>query len=249
MTFTSTSRPKRHASSLFHRSPSRPASEHSSEERLGQYPEVFQGTDAVTQNRRVALQRIIEVHDALELKQHFQAATSPTSACSSSSHRQRSGSSSSTSSDACIIDFSDLPFPDAEVRAFRYFVRRWDPSMPADPEFDQAIASAHHQFEEMAIKHFIRRVVFWNASEEAKEDMSRSVWRRRGRSKSQLSSMWNNERGRTEFSARDQLKEVTTQEGLAQLLWTLLHNRNISLNPGLKAECTDALKRMYGMKC
>ncbi|KAH9861594.1 hypothetical protein J1614_011345 [Plenodomus biglobosus] len=241
---TTMSQPKRNASSPMRRRRSGYLSRRSSEEQLDQQPGIFQGTDAVTQNRRVALQRVIEVHDALELKHQNELPITPTSTSS-----ERPGSSSSVCSDTFTIDFADLPFPDAEVRCFRYFVRRWDPSVPTDAEFDQAIAPSRHQFEEMAIKHFFRRVVFWNASEEVKENMSRSMWRRRERPTSQLGTMWMTERGRTEYSARDELKEVTTQEGLAQLLWTLLYGFDKSLVPGLRAECTDALKRMYGMKC
>jgi hypothetical protein len=40
------------------------------------------------------------------------------------------------------------------------------------------------------------------------------------------------------------LKEVTTREGLAQLLWTLLHTDE-EMNKRLRAECTLALKEMY----
>ncbi|KAF2853953.1 hypothetical protein T440DRAFT_294644 [Plenodomus tracheiphilus IPT5] len=241
---TTISQPKRHASSLFHRHHSSHTSKRQSEEHLNEQLSLFEGTDTITQNRRVALQRVLEVHDALELKHQNETPTSPTSTSS-----ERPSSSSSISSDPFTIDFSEIPFPDAEVRSFRYFIHLWDPSVPADPDFDEAIAPTRSQFEEMALKHFFRRIALWNASEESKENMSRSVWRRRERSKNQLGKSWTTEKEQTDHSARDELKEVTTQEGLAQLLWTLLHDPNQRLAPELMAECTDALKRMYGMKC
>ncbi|KAI8938235.1 hypothetical protein NX059_005896 [Plenodomus lindquistii] len=243
---TTASLPKRHASSLFHRHHSHRSTRSSDgDEQVDQHPRIFEGTDAISTNRRVALQRVIEVHDALELR-HSSSNEDPTSPSSTSSERPRS--SSSLSSDPFTFDFSDIPLSGAEVRSFHYFLRLWDPSVPADREFDEAIAPNRRAFEEMAIKHFFRRIALWNASAEVTENMSRSVWRRRERSKSQLSKMWMTEMGRTEDSTRDELKEVTTQEGLAQLLWTLLHDPKKPLATGLLAECTDALKRMYGIK-
>lgn len=232
--------PKRHASSLFHRhhSGTHWSSRHTSEEHL-RPTGIFEGTDAVAQNRKVALQRVIEVHDALELKHHNETPLA-----------ERPGSSSSTSSsDPFAIDFSELPFPDAEIRSFKYFMRLWEPRTAPDPEFDEAIAPTRLAFEEAAVKHFIRRIALWNESAEVKEKMSRSVWRRRERSKSQLSKMWVSEKGREGHLFKDQLKEMTTQEGLAQLLWKLLHDPKAPLAPGLLDECTTAVKRMYGMKC
>jgi hypothetical protein len=55
------------------------------------------------------------------------------------------------------------------------------------------------------------------------------------------------EQKRPEHAAKDELKEVTTREGLAQLLWTLLHDREAGLAEGLKVECKEALRLKYGI--
>ena len=183
------------------------------------------------------------MHDALELKHQSEKPES----------EQRPGSPSSIASDPFIVDFSEIPFPDAEVRSFRYFVRLWNPSATPDPEFDEAIRPTRLEFEETAVKHFFRRIAQWHESEEvlqaARERLKKqSMWRRE-RSKSQLGKLWTVEKGRQEQSTTDELKEVTTREGLAQLLWTLLHDPMKPLAPELLEECTEALKKMYGMKC
>lgn len=242
---TSVSPPRRHASSLFHRHYSDRLSVRSPspQEELG--PGLFEGTDAVAQNRKVAVQRIVEVHDALEIQYQAETATSDRPISPSSP--------SSISSDPFTVDFSDLAFPDAEVRAFRYFVRKWDPSATPDPEFDDAIAPSQLEFEEAAIKHFFRRIALWDDNEDAeKSTKGKLSWtaRRRGRrrAKSEIGKMWMVEKGRQEHSSRDKLKEVTTREGLAQLLWTLLHDPTAPLAPELFNECKEALKKKYGIK-
>ena len=238
------SQPKRHASSLFHHHSSRVSqgqSEEAGQQGQAAQARVFEGTDAITQNRRVALQRILEVHAALVVveRNHHPA---DTAAPPSPPASERPGSASSTSSTALAPSLGEMTVPDAELRAFRYLVRRWDRRAPADPAFEHAIAATREQFEETATRHFLRRIALWHASDEAKEDVARSVWRRRReRSKSQVD--------RPEGAAGDQLQEATTQEGLAQLLWTLLHDAAAPLAPGLMAECTEALKRRYGMAC
>lgn len=209
-----------------------------------EYPRVFQGTDAVPQNQRVALQRVIDTHHALELKYGQQVST-PTS---TTSDRPTSSSSSIISNDPFTIDFSDIPFPDAEVRAFHYLLRLWDArSYAPDPEFDAVIAPRKAQFEEKVIKHFFSRVALWDASEEEHESMSRSVFffRRRRRSRAKSVSQTLSENGQEE---KDALKEITTREGLAQLVWTLLHDPSASLDPGLRDMCTEALKEMYHVR-
>jgi hypothetical protein len=154
------------------------------------------------------------------------------------------------SNDSFASEFSTIPFPDAEVRAFRYFLRMWDRSFPPDRAFDEAIAPTRSQFEEAAMKHFFRRIALWNASEETVEASKRSLFRRRPRNRSiggELSKLWMVEQRRPEHETRDELKEVTTREGLAQLLWTLLHDREAGLAEGFKAECREALRTMYAI--
>jgi hypothetical protein len=47
--------------------------------------------------------------------------------------------------------------------------------------------------------------------------------------------------------ASDGLKEVTTREGLAQLLWTLVHDPEKPLGYMLEREFDEALRLKYGM--
>ncbi|USP75133.1 hypothetical protein yc1106_02407 [Curvularia clavata] len=212
---------------------------------LKEYPRVFQGTDAVPQNQRVALQRIIDTHQALELKYEHEQVSTPTS---TTSDRPTSSSSSILSTDPFTLDFSNIAVSDAELRAFRYLLRLWDEkSYPADPEFDAAIAPIRPQFEERALKHFINRVALWDASTDSSDSMSRSIFafRRRRRSRAKSVSQALGEAGREE--ARDVLKEVATREGLAQLVWTLLHDPKVMSGSSLKDRCTEALKEMYRM--
>ncbi|CAN9439769.1 unnamed protein product [Alternaria alternata] len=160
------------------------------------------------------------------------------------------------SSDPFTIDFADMSFPDAEVRAFRYLQRRWDANTycTPDPEFATAIAGRKEKFEETAIKHFFSRVALWDASAEEKQEagMTRSVFffrnrrRRRSRAKSDVSRMLGipeRDDKDKEDEALEALKEVTTREGLAQLLWTLVHTDEELA--GLREECMGALKEMY----
>ncbi len=205
---------------------------------------VFEGTDALPQNRKVALQRVIDAHHALDLR-HVEAPT-PTSTTSD----RPTSSSSSISHDRFAIDFSDLPVANAEVRAFRYLLRKWDPRNYApDPEFDQAIEDQKVNFGEAVMRHFFSRVALWDTTEEEKQSMSRSVFffknrRRRSRAKSDASRILDVAKSEPQDEGLDALKEVTTREGLAQLLWTLLHTDE-RMNKRLKVECTAALKEMY----
>jgi hypothetical protein len=210
---------------------------------------IFQGTDAVAQNHKVVLQRVIEVHNALEL-QHQRRTTSTTS---SSSGERPTSSSSSVSSDPSALDLTDIPFPDAEVRAFRYFLRLWDPAnTPSDPDFEVAIQSQKRQFEETAIKHFFRRIAAWGESPEVRESMSRSFFRRRrSRARSVVGKlgmmMKQGSVNGVDGDVSDGLKEVTTKEGLAQLLWTLVQDPEKPLGGKLTERFDDALKEMYRM--
>lgn len=139
-----------------------------------------------------------------------------------------------------------MPVSNAEVRAFRYFQRMWDPSNAewADDEFDAAVAPQKAAFEEQALKHFFSRIALWDASQEVQESMSRSIFqrRRRSRAKSDLSSVM-----ATMEESEDALKQVTTREGLAQLLWTLLQDPKRPLE-GLQRDVMIALKEWFCMK-
>jgi hypothetical protein len=213
------------------------------EHSVKEYPRVFQGTDAVPQNQRVALCRVIDTHQALELKYEQEQVPTPTS---TTSGRPTSSSSSIISTDPLALDFNSIPLSDAEIRAFRYLLRLWDPrSYPADPDFDAAIAPMKAQFEEKAMKHFINRVALWHVSSDSSEGMSRSIFafrRRRSRAKSVTQML-----GESGDEDKDVLKEVTTREGLAQLLWTLLHDPKVLNETGLRERCMDALREMYRM--
>ncbi|OAL51969.1 hypothetical protein IQ07DRAFT_598753 [Pyrenochaeta sp. DS3sAY3a] len=239
---TTISQPKRHTSELFHRHHSQRSVSSQSLPQGQDMPVKFQGTDAVEQNRRVAVQRIVEVHDALELSRQTSSAAS-----------DRSASPSAISTDSFTVDFNTIPFPDAELRTFRYFLRIWDPSSSSDPEFDEAIRPSKRHFEETALKHFFRRIRFWHESEEmakaAREKIGKEPKRRDKDRESALGRLWNAEKGRQEHALPDDLKEATTREGLAQLLWTLLHDHNAPLAPELLEECTEAVKKSYGIKC
>lgn len=146
-----------------------------------------------------------------------------------------------------------MDFAEAEVRAFRYFLRKWDPSAAPDPDFDQVVQPSKLRFEEEAVKHFIRRIAFWHESDEvlqaAKDKRTKDGRRdKKGQEDSALGKMWMVEKGRQEHGLRDGLKEVSTREGLAQLLWTLLHDPKEPLTPELFRECTEAVKMKYGIK-
>lgn len=205
-------------------------------------PALFEGTDAVPQNRKTAVQRVVEIHDALELRDQAEA----------SAEAQRNDSARA-SSDNSSLDFDAVDLPHSEVRAFRYFLRKWDHNERPDPEFDQAVQASESDFEEAAIKHFFRRIVLWNASEEVlqetRKDMEGRLRRDKKRSRdSVLGKLWMKERSSQEHNSHDELKETTTREGLAQLLWTLMHDRASPLAPQFVADCTDAVRRKYGIK-
>lgn len=236
-TFT-TPRYQRHTSGIFHRHRSDSLTRSQSLEQ----PAIFEGTDAVPQNRKVALQRVIEAHNALE-HQH-QVETSRTT--------RPVSPASSISSDQFTMDFNESPIPDAEVRTFKYFLRKWDPSsVSPDPRFEELIEPSKLQFEAAAVKHFFRRVVLWNESEEilqATKQRLASRWRKKDKQESQLLKMWLVEKEQAGGNTKDDLKEITSREGLAQLLWTLLHDTSQPLAPELKEEFTQALKKYYRME-
>jgi exonuclease VII small subunit len=203
---------------------------------------IFEGTDTVDRNRTIAIQRVVEAHQALEL-QHQAEVTTET---------QRNDCAR-ISSDRLGLDFDAIDLPEGEVRAFRYFLRKWDHDQSPDPEFDQAVRETQQDFEEAALKHFFRRVALWNESEEtlkaAKSELEKRVKRDKKRDKdSMLGRLWIRERGSQEHSIHDELKQVTTREGLAQLLYTLMHDPTAPLAPELVAECTKAVKKWkYGI--
>jgi hypothetical protein len=204
-------------------------------------PALFEGTDAVPQNRRVAVQRIVEVHDALEQKHQAEAI----------SDAQRNDAAQ-ISSDNLNQDLSAIDMPHGEVRAFKYFLRKWNQSETPDPEFDDAVRLSGLDFDEAAIKHFFRRIALWHESEEilqaTKKDMESRLKKDKKRQReSVLGKLWTKERSSQEHIIYDELKEVTTREGLAQLLWTLMHDQTASLAPRFVAECTEALKKKYGI--
>lgn len=204
---------------------------------------MFEGTDAVAQNRRVAVNRIVEIHDALELKQAADAAANA---------QPQDPTRSSTSSDTLSIGFDAIDLEDSEIRAFRYLVRKWDNTERPDPEFDQAVHSTEFNFDEAATRHFIRRVALWNESEEimqaAKRGMEKRAKKEGKRARdSVLGKLWIKERLSQEHAVHDELKEVVTREGLAQLLYTLMHDYNEPLAPELVAECTIAVRMKYGI--
>jgi hypothetical protein len=219
-----------------HRSRSRSVSRVNSRSSPAESP-IFEGTDAVTQNRKVALQRVLEVHDALELK-HIEE---------SDSTRGSKSSGSTNTSDS----FSLIHLPNAEVRAFRYFLWKWDSTEKSDPEFEDAVQASDFSFEVSTIKHFFRRIALWHENEQvlqaARKDMAKSAKRKKKEEDSALGKVWMKERESLEHCVDDPLKEVTTREGLAQLLWTLMHDQKAPLAPELLEECTKALKRKYGI--
>jgi hypothetical protein len=203
---------------------------------------MFEGTSAVIQTRKVAVQRIIEVHDALELKHQADAFADA----------QRKDSAH-VYSDHLDLEFDIVGLPDSEVRAFRYLLRKWDHNENPDPEFDSAVQSSELDFDEAATKHFIQRVALWHEAEETLQAMRRETERKLKKDKrrdmeSALGRLLMKERrGSPERSTSDKLKEVTTREGLAQLLWTLMHDQTTPLAPELVAECTKAVRQKYGI--
>jgi hypothetical protein len=221
--------PKRHHSLL-----RRHHSTHSSKLDVQQDPNIFDGTDSIAARKKAALSRVIEAHDAL-LAQNRSNAPSP---------------EQSVPEDPFGFESLVTSLPNGEVRAFRYFLRKWDPRQSPDTELEQAIEASRPQFEEAAIKHFFRRIALWNESEEimaaAKQELqNQSKLVRR----SSLGKMWWKERARqdAEHVVRDELKQVTTREGLAQLIWTLVSDVSNPLVPDLYAECRDAVRNMYNI--
>lgn len=148
--------------------------------------------------------------------------------------------------------YDTIHLPDAEVRAFRHFLRKWDHNEAPDPEFDHAVQNSNIDFETLTIRHFFRRIALWHESEEvlraAKKEMSKREKRERKRNKdSALGRIWMKERENHDSGTETPLKEATTREGLAQLLWTLMHDHRAPLAPELFEECTRAVKRKYGI--
>ncbi|CAO2654202.1 Nn.00g109350.m01.CDS01 [Neocucurbitaria sp. VM-36] len=233
------SQPKRHTSVLFNRHHGDRHKARSVSPQEHNRPTIFEGTDAVAQNRKVAVDRIIEVHNALEQIVWTEAATAGQTA-----------SPCAISTDSITIDSNEIPLPDAEVRAFKYFLRAWDPSAPQDPEFDEHVKPSKLQFEKDASKHFFRRIALWHQSEvlrPGKDKSTKDAKKKKEKEDSALGKLWMVEKDRPEHGLGDRLKEVTTQEGLAQLLWTLLHDPNKPLPRELSEECTEAVKKKYGI--
>lgn len=202
-------------------------------------PNIFDGTDAVTAHKKVAVSRVVEAYDALRAENKSDSPTAE----------------QSTPEDPFAFESLVVSLPNGEVRTFKYFLRKWDTNQHPDPEFEEAISSWRPQFEEVATKHLFRRIALWNESEEiilaAKQQkaMDAKNGRRRDRASS-LSKMWSKERGRAseqEGILRDDLKQVTTREGLAQLLWTLLNDQTNPLCPQLFEECKEAVKAKYSI--
>lgn len=211
----------------------------SSKEQLGPPPNVFDGTDAVSAHKKVAVSRVVEAYDALRAEN---LSNSPTA-------------EQSTPEDPFAFESLVVSLPNGEVRTFKYFLRKWDHNQDPDPEFEDAVSSWRSRFEEAALKHFFRRIALWNESEEimlaAKQQKAMDLknGRRRDRATS-ISKMWSKERGRAaehEGSVRDELKHVTTREGLAQLLWTLLNDQTDPLCPELFEVCKEAVKAKYSI--
>ena len=224
---------KRHHS-LLHRRHSNRSKEH-----IEQGPNIFEGTDAVTAHKKVAVSRVVEAYDALRAENR---SNSPTA-------------EQSTPEDPFAFESLVVSLPNGEVRTFKYFLRKWDHKQYPDPEFEEAVSSWRLQFEEAATKHFFRRIALWNESEEimlaAKQQKAMDLknGRRRDRATS-ISKMWSRERGRPSdhpSSVRDELKQVTTREGLAQLLWTLLNDQTQPLCPELYEVCKEAVKAKYSI--
>lgn len=196
-------------------------------------PKPFEGTNAISSHRKVALQRVIEAHDALEIAHYGNP--NPTT----------------LSTDEFDLSSTILSLSNGELRAFNYILRLWDPSTPSDPDFDAAVAPSRLQFEEAATKHFFRRVVLWDLDEEAfmaaKNEIARNLRRNESEERNTRWKLLSKEKERNEYESRDALKEVATREGLAQLLWTMLNDMRRPLAPGLGMECKEAVKRMYGI--
>ena len=210
-------------------------------------PTIFEGTDAVTQNRKVAVQRIVEAHYALELQKIEEEGGITRRSASSGS------TTSSTSTDVLNLQFKVIDIPNGEVRAFRYFLRMWDHDETPDPEFDRAIKPAPGiDFEAETIRHFFQRIALWHESEEVLKALRKEKAKRLKRENKKykdnaLGMRWVKERETREDDMHNPLKEVTTREGLAQLLWTLMHDQDAPLAPALFAECKEAVKRKYGI--
>ncbi|KAF1931700.1 uncharacterized protein M421DRAFT_417466 [Didymella exigua CBS 183.55] len=209
-----------------------------SKEQLTAPPSVFDGTDAVTAHKKVAVSRVVEAYDALRAENH---SNSPTA-------------EQSTPEDPFAFESLVISLPNGEVRTFKYFLRKWGCNQYPDPEFEEAVSSWRTQFEEAALKHFFRRITLWNESEDImlaakrQKAMDLKNGRRRDRASS-LGKMWSRERGRSsdQENLRDELKQVTTREGLAQLLWTLLNDQTDPLCPELFEVCKEAVKAKYSI--
>lgn len=211
-----------------------------SKEQVGAPSDAFDGTDAVPAHKKVAVSRVVEAYDALRAENR---SNSPTA-------------EQSTPEDPFAFESLVVSIPNGEVRTFKYFLRKWDPNQHPDPEFEDAVSSWRSQFEEAALKHLFRRIALWNESEEimlaAKQQKAMDLknGRRRDRATS-IGKMWFKERGRAsehEGSMRDDLKQVTTREGLAQLLWTLLNDQTDPLCPELFEVCKEAVKAKYSIQ-
>lgn len=253
---TTHSPPHRHASSLFsHHRRQRSTSYTSTRSSLssGQQPPgspvnfpIFQGTSAVPLHHTVALSTVLDIHRSFE--ETSRQNLSPYSSTSSSSQARPLSSSSSVSGDASVfgIDLEGAGNEDVEVRVFRYFLRLWDPEdTPPDRLLDALVEQDKAQFERAAIRHFLRRIDLWEASGETSQESRRSFFHRKKRrtvvgDEGQV--------GEQEGDEDDRLKEVTTREGLAQLLWILIRDPKEGLDVEVKEECREALSKRYNSK-
>lgn len=227
---------KRHHS-LLHRNHSNHSKNHVEPE-----PNVFDGTDAVTSRKKVAVSRVVEAYDALRAENRSDSPTAE----------------QSTPEDPFAFESLVVSLPNGEVRTFQYFLRKWDTRQHPDPEFEDLVSSWRPQFEEAATKHFFRRIALWNESEEImlalKQQKALESKNERGRRRhrsTSISKMWSKERRRSsehEGSVRDELKQVTTREGLAQLLWTLLNDQSDPLCPELFEICKEAVMKKYNVQ-
>ncbi|KAF2822750.1 hypothetical protein CC86DRAFT_71077 [Ophiobolus disseminans] len=214
--------PPRHRGSSFlhrHRSSSSSKSNTRTEHTK---PTIFEGTDAVARNRKVAVHRIVEAHAAL----------------ASGSTRQ-----SPTSPDPVESNLMRLN----EVRAFRHFLRMWDHNVAPDPEFDHVLLAYREDrdFERDAIEHFFKRIDTWHKNDEESKAVSKKANKERKKVEKHDKS---GKVLKEEAASQDQLlEECTTMEGLAQLLWTLMHDQRRPLAPQLLSEYTEAMKRRYKM--
>lgn len=226
---------------------------------------IFEGTDAVPQHRKVSVQRIVEVHDCLEqdssrssmsstssdpLKLDFKLISIPNAEVRTFQHFLR------------MWDPTVVPDPEFdhavlacnnpqsfEADAMKHFFKRialWNESgevleemaRKAKKEKKRREKDRKH-LEQGEKKRMQREGIYVKEDDEEESKQSRTnklfSFGREGESEETLRVYHN------------PLAEVTTREGIAQLLWTLMHDNKEPLTPELFNECTLAVKRKYGM--